>query len=80
MSRLISVDEVYFCVFTDVVHLSNSGPVIKGSEIVFKAEVLDGTSHPVQDEKYFEYHWLNTADFFTVSVPRTFPLGNSKTY
>lgn len=53
---------------TDVVHLSNSGPVIKGSEIVFKAEVLDGTSHPVQDEKYFEYHWLNTADFLTATT------------
>lgn len=46
----------------DVVHLSNSGPAISGSQIVFKAEVSDGTSHPVQDEKYLEYSWENTAD------------------
>ena len=45
-----------------MVHLSNSGPAISGSQIVFKAEVSDGTSHPVQDEKYLEYSWENTAD------------------
>ena len=54
-------------ILSDVVRLSNSGPVIKGSEIVFKAEVVDGTSHPVQDDKHFEYRWKNTVDFLTVS-------------
>ena len=57
---------------SDVVHLSNSGPVIKGSEIVFKAEVLDGTSHPVQDDKHFKYRWWNTIDHLTVSLPSAF--------
>lgn len=52
----------------DTVRLSNSGPVIKGSEIVFRAEVLDGTSHPVQDEKYFEYRWQNTVDYLMATT------------
>lgn len=52
----------------DVVHLSNTGPAISGSEIVFKAEVSDGTSHPVHDEKYFEYHWENTANYLKTTT------------
>ena len=50
----------------DEVQLSNSGPAIAGSEILFKAVVLDGASHPVYDTTHFEYNWFNTVDGYKV--------------
>ena len=56
-----------FTVFVvDEVQLSNSGPAIAGSEILFKAVVLDGASHPVYDTTHFEYNWFNTVDGYKV--------------
>ena len=49
-----------------MVQLSNTSPAIAGSNILFKAVVYDGTSHPVQDEKYFVYNWFNPLDGYKV--------------
>ena len=62
----------YFVVEDFKLSLSNTGPVILGSNIVFHAQLLAGTGQAPKDESHFKYEWWSTLDLEKVNNFKTY--------